>query len=545
MRTAEDARRLALLLNSTTRRAPVVVISTAAGERDPYADAAEVASTLGELAEVHVIPTGDVSWEFSSAMPPMTQVYGGASRVYPVDLEWTSSPTRSPLRFAYGARDRDRVTDLLISDAMGMALAAGLVRVPSRQAMVHAAGEVMGVVGSRAMVKTDRGVVTIWPELTVADVDADRLFAKGMHVAGHLDMAHRRLDVRGSLVPVDQLLTAYPPGATVLGRVARLDAGGCHVELVPGVRAFVKAGDASADDRTPLTSLMTVGETVTVRILASGDANGKGWRLTLVDVDPGVEPTAAALLDGAPPWLTVPPLEQETVQEDPEPAPVVPIVIGPASELLDVPPMVVSPSEVVGLRAERDGFLTELEAARARIDKLERSREQLRRQAREAVNDADRRRRQVQSLHEELARAAHDSTLFLEPADQLDFEVRLAWARRTPASEKSELTLQTYEVGKHFFESWDAVDGIDRQKVVDVLVEVLTGRVHGIAGRETHQLRTSEGGGSPFVSRPDGATCWRVALQVNTPQARRLHYWMRTDGSVELSSVRQHDDVRP
>ncbi len=62
--------------------------------------------TLGELADVHVIPTGDVSWAFSHAMPPMTQVYGGASRVYPVDLEWATQPSRSPLRFAYGVKDR-------------------------------------------------------------------------------------------------------------------------------------------------------------------------------------------------------------------------------------------------------------------------------------------------------------------------------------------------------------------------------------------------------------------------------------------------------
>jgi hypothetical protein len=85
-----DARALAARLNSGGRRKPVVVISTAAGQSDPYVDEDDVLSTLGDLAEVHVIPTGDVSWAFSNAMPPMTQVYGGASRVYPVDLEWAA-----------------------------------------------------------------------------------------------------------------------------------------------------------------------------------------------------------------------------------------------------------------------------------------------------------------------------------------------------------------------------------------------------------------------------------------------------------------------
>ena len=130
VKSEAEARALAARLNSGARTKPVVVISTAAGQSDPYVDEEDVLSTLGALAEVHVIPTGDVSWAFSHAMPPMTQVYGGASRVYPVDLEWAAQPSRSPLRFAYGVKDRQRVTDLLISDAMAMALAAGLLGAP-------------------------------------------------------------------------------------------------------------------------------------------------------------------------------------------------------------------------------------------------------------------------------------------------------------------------------------------------------------------------------------------------------------------------------
>jgi hypothetical protein len=213
----------------------------------------------------------------------------------------------------------------------------------------------------------------------------------------------------------------------------------------------------------------------------------------------------------------------------------------PAARPADVADAVV----VAALRTERDEFLAELEAARGRLARLERSREQLRTQARVAVNDAERRRREVQRLEDELSRASRDSELFLDPAEQLDFEVRLAWARRVLPAEKGVLPLGRYVLGPGFLESWGCTDGIDRQKVVDVIVEILTGRVHELPGRETHQLRTSEAGNAPFVTRADGATCWRVSLQVNTPQARRLHYWQGADGTVELSSVRNHDDVRP
>jgi hypothetical protein len=97
----------------------VVVVSTAAGQAAPYVDVDELAEALADLAEIYIVPTGDVSWAFSVAMPAQTQVYGGASRVYPTDTSWVTRPSASPLRFAFGIHDRVRVTELLIADAMG------------------------------------------------------------------------------------------------------------------------------------------------------------------------------------------------------------------------------------------------------------------------------------------------------------------------------------------------------------------------------------------------------------------------------------------
>lgn len=142
----------------------------------------------------------------------MTQVYGGASRVYPTDLEWVTMPSRSPLRFAFGDADRSRVTELIVSDAMAMAMTARLMtahHVPGERAVK---GEVLGVAGGRAFVKTDAGLATIWPELTVPGVSAERLFDKGMNVSGLLDPVDKRLDVRAALRPVEELLTGMPLG---------------------------------------------------------------------------------------------------------------------------------------------------------------------------------------------------------------------------------------------------------------------------------------------------------------------------------------------
>ena len=233
---------------------------------------------------------------------------------------------------------------------------------------------------------------------------------------------------------------------------------------------------------------MTVGETVTAKVLVVGDGRGKGWRLTLVDVDHEVEPFAASLLAEGPPWLVPPPPTViEAGGEDAADEIVAPVMPDLSTESRELPTDV-SPSEVAGLRAERDGFLAELESARARVEKLERSREQLRRQAREAGNEADRRRREVQALQDG-RRSAQDSNLFLDRAEQLDFEVRLAVGVGSshPGCGEGGAALGRYVLGPHFLDSWAATEGIDRQKVVDVVVEVLTGRVHAIAGRGTHQ----------------------------------------------------------
>lgn len=38
------------------------------------------------------------------------------------------------------------------------------------------------------------------------------------------------------------------------------------------------------------------------------------------------------------------------------------------------------------------------------------------------------------------------------------------------------------------------------------------------------------------------AVAWRASLQVNTPSARRIHYWVLPSGRVDLARVSTHDD---
>ncbi len=134
--------------------------------------------------------------------------------------------------------------------------------------------------------------------------------------------------------------------------------------------------------------------------------------------------------------------------------------------------------------------------------------------------------------------------LFLDPEAQFRHDLYEHWVHRVHASEKAERPLLDYSLGPEFLPSLDALEGVSRSKVLDVLVEVLTGRAETMTSRDLHRLRRGLGGNDAPVQREDGAVCWRVSLQNNSPSARRLHYWRSPEG-IELSRVVVHDDYEP
>lgn len=230
-------------------------------------------------------------------------------------------------------------------------------------------------------------------------------------------------------------------------------------------------------------------------------------------------------------------------------------------------PSAVRESETAQLTRERDKANRELGRAQEHVASLQRNlvamqaamqaerqliQSELNRATREAFRAADELRRSKTELRKARSKASRTARLdgeatrqFLDDAEQMRHDVYLAWARRVPAAEKDRRPLPHYEFGPEFLGSVDSINGVSRSKIVDVIVEVVTGLAHEVSGRELHPLRTSRNGDAPAVRREDGATCWRAALQVNTPQARRIHYWKLPNGGVELSRVVPHDNFTP
>jgi len=601
-----------------------VVVSIAAGQAKPYVDDDDIAAAVAGLAEVYVIPTGHITWAYSNEMPPPTEVYGGASRVYPVGLEWVHNTRRSPLRFAYGPDDDGRVTDTIISDAMTMANAANLTR-RSAAKMVRAAGTVKRIVGGRGMVELSVGrsdVATIWPELTAREITGDRLLVPGMWVEGLLDVEQRRLDVGEMRVSAKEVLVHYTEGAVVLVRVRHVERRLCVVELYPELQVNVEAQGVFGGENVDLRDLMTRGEVLTARVEAHGK-DVEDWQLSLLELEAGAEPlTAPAVLRGGPPWLLPPGPEHEpAVEHDagpthrhsavsalppphlstvvphpkpgpgphPDPPPTVPSPQlvpplaqpgPPAAWVANQPhsphpppsapgshlpttarPWTAStgrPTRVVtarsdpamvdalaAMRAERDGLLTELRRARDEARSLDASITTLRTELRRSRDRSARARQALDRAGEAVTTLERDSSLFADPQEQLRFEVNLDWARRTTPDEKNEVQLRPWSVGPDFLASWADTQGLERGKVVAVIVDVLNGRAISMDSRQAHPLRAGAGGEDKPRIRADGAMCWRVSLQQKTAAARRLHYWQLPNGAIELSGIRLHDDMRP
>jgi hypothetical protein len=123
--------------------------------------------------------------------------------------------------------------------------------------------------------------------------------------------------------------------------------------------------------------------------------------------------------------------------------------------------------------------------------------------------------------------------------------VRVEHARRCDESDRFRYPLARMRVGRAFLESLRALEGLDPAKVVEVCAQVASGRAHEIHGRAVHEL--SEGAAARSVLRAaDDAKAWRCALQVGSPSARRLHWWVVPGAggvTIEFASVAVHDDL--
>ncbi|MFZ1286606.1 MAG: hypothetical protein WAR57_06175 [Candidatus Phosphoribacter sp.] len=586
---------LAELLNGNARRRPVVVVTVAAGRAEPWIDVDEVAREAGTLADVYLMPTGPFTWEFSNRMAEGTQVYGGAGRVYPVGHEWASDLSKSPLRFAFNEDDGQRATQKLISDMLRMAAAAGLLQsLPTRE-LRKVDTMVKMVVAGRALVDVGNLLpAAIAEELTVKDVPIDRVVTAGQRIEGWYDADSNRVDISQSLRPSAEALAAYAVGDVVLSKVAKVQNGKAELVLypqttTPPVVVTVHRADVAANPADDLRTLMTVGEVIPARVFATGPC----WALVLHDVD-DAEPivSAPSLLPGGPPWLSEEPEHSEVdepeadsslptppsaptsvrvVEERALTPPEAAAIPRPSPAMLDrgrpgptaapgsTPPAAHRPTESTRAHLLKvDGLTAVIAALKREIVNLQTQllagadeREQLRFLLEQAERRANKAENDLKSTRARLRKATSTSKSgsptrtgpqFADPAQGFRYLVLTPWATRTLPSEQRDRPLADFLIGPRFLDSLERLEGVKAEKVADVVFEIVTGLALKLPSREVHHLRTGSGGDDPLRVREDGAVAWRASLQVNSPSARRIHFWVLPSGQVELARVATHDD---
>ena len=207
--------------------------------------------------------------------------------------------------------------------------------------------------------------------------------------------------------------------------------------------------------------------------------------------------------------------------------------------------MLRSQSRAQAGQIEGDELREQTSESLARVQKLLQTEKKARTDLRAEKQKSQHLAKQVKSVKAEGNGQSSGVALFLDPEAQFRFEVDVAYAHRIAPADKVIRPRRELRLGPDFLTSMSGVEGIDRGKVVDVTVEIITDLVADIDGRELHPLREGVGGAErPVVRAGDRARSMRVALQRNTPSARRLHYW-KVGEAIELSRVVKHDDMTP
>lgn len=499
------AEELAEELNRPGRTRPTMVVTTARGATQPYIDAARLATELDGLVDVYLIGDPSASWSFSRGMPELTQVYGGAGRVYPVGLEWVHDLRRSKLRFAYSEAEGVITTDRLLEDGLKAATAAGVLAMPLGSSSHAALPEIAGIVAgcpnpSQAMVNlTDGRYATIQVGLLCPGVASERLFERGMEVRGVYDERSRRLDVSGMLASPGERLAEVADGEVLLGRVGSVESASCEIALLPGISASVPRARVTDDSAEDLRDLLSEGEVVPVRVGSAGAS------LSIVDVEDDAPVRSLAVLPGGPGWLSlVAPAvildDGQRALEPPRPLPTVPskvrlgvpsylgknetLPVGEVAEMRNGVPVRPRPSpallatravQVLERPMRKEALQTTqraLESARARMQVALVEKARLEQELRSSTSELqhleaalagkhrllEESRREVERLRRRNRKGAqrdHRETLasgdlFADAEERFRFDVTVCWARRIPAGEKASRPLAHYVLGTRF-----------------------------------------------------------------------------------------------
>lgn len=538
----DQAEELAEYLTDPERRIPVVVATRTSTTHLPVFDTESLARELESTAIVFELDNAKTAWNLTAALPPDAQVYGGMLRAYPPNLDWVDDP--GLLGGPYGGftdEQRRMQRQQLIDDTVGMLAHAYSTNAPAvPEHTVPVTATVIGVYPQRGIARLasgDMASVTLPPE---ADgIPADHVLTRGQVIHGEFN-PHDRMISGLAIRPGKDAIADYADGDTVLGRVDTVRMDYCMVTLYPGMKILVEAGDAlgdAFDEHEDLRLLLDRGTVLSMLIVARG-TDQNDWLVSFVEADKDHIRPAPALVEGGPPWLS--PEDQGALKPGADERQRA-IVIDADTDVRDLIPEDAGSeaAEMIMTLAAQIG-----EEQRANR-KMSAELHDLRRQNASLREDAisQRRARIYQGQQYRTLRGLfrNDRERLVFERDRFTMWIREAWALRFPASDKPHRRLpDTWDYTSEFFDSLEKTQ-INRDRVVDAALEVLTGIAQQSKSRQCHRLRTGSGAEDPFRVGPHGEKVWRIYLDQGH-SARRLHYYEDARGRFTFALVGVHDD---
>lgn len=575
---------LARMLVDPQRSHTVVVVSYI--PEDPLRiDAPRVAALVGAEVQVFELANGVETHQLERGLPARLHIFGTGARVYPHGDRWTDRTPRPhiPRRAAQ--------LETLYETLEFEVLAAEHFE-PARQSATAPLPLIAEAV-VRGFLADGRALLELVPsgdqavirgEDLLPGIPLDWLVSKGQLITGTLDPASHVLDIKELLLPRASPVTFYRNGDVALARVKSVCPSHATVHLWPGSDFRIGVERISSNDLDSAQDLLTEGEVVRVRVLYENGA----VRLSMLDVDDDETAVPAPpLLRGGPPWLASDRPYASLFTPGSAVAPPAPDGPGPASEGelsgVELPGKeeLLSPAQrrtalqstqmqLVSARrtiaelmaaARRQGATDEV--ARALQDQLEDERRgaaELARLLNTAEHQMDalrddlaktksslvqlRQQRRSATSRTELASELASETLFLDTAEQFEFDLRQAWARAVPAGDKAAHPLGMYSCSPHFLASWAVLTEQQRSKALRAVVDLVADRTGPLRRREPHVLRRNEGAHAAPTLR-GGDVCMRLYVEQGTAGALRLHYWKLRSGGLELHEVVPHDVVKP
>lgn len=526
---AEDVQRwITQELLSKQRTQPIVAITTHHGRA--WIDGEVLERTLGDVADIVGLETGEATWALADALPSQLEVYGGAVRIWWPGLERDSDPYEHRLYFVRSVREAELVSAKIVqavraraapaegSDDLAVATATvlGLGRNHVELEAEGRQGELRWVDGPFGAVVRCLEVGTQLPVRPVHRLEGDRWAFSTRGLLPH---------------PWELAADALRRGNVVAVRVARILSDGVVLEVLPRVEGFCYWTYVEWDiSQNEFARCVHIDEIVRAKI-AEIDPPAHRLKLSIRDAHEAMgaplTPLPSLVPGGVPfAWPGSKPARaaddhsfEGTAVEPPAAA----------------PPEQDDTSREAQLEARIDALTNQLEAANAdRKDLRDRNRD-LKKQLRSA---SDR-------LTELERKISHD----LDPLSSdraFVTAVRVTYAKMFDEGTREQHPLQKLRVGSAFLDSARSLEGVELDKILDVCAQVASGMAHHVDGRDVHPLRAGAGGAKALVRETDNATAWRCALQVKSPSARRLHWWAipGPDGqTVEFAKVGVHDDV--